>query len=105
LCTPPVNVGTKRIFNGSRDIYYFQQAQLLLTTIRALTILYYFDTFYPTFEPEAALEDSTQLAELTIVQLKVEEEECLAELKQAWTRDCILDVEDNIDKDDEPTTT
>ena len=83
LSTPATGVGTERVFNSSRDICYFQQARLLPKTICTLTILNYFNDFHPIAKQEAALEDLTQLAKLTNKQLKVEEEERLAELKQA----------------------
>lgn len=102
LCTPAAGVGTERVFNGARDICYFRRARMLPVTIRALTIVHHFEAFHPTSEQEAMIEDSTGLAEMTTTQLKAEEEERLTELKRAWTRDYISDVEEDDESDDRP---
>jgi hypothetical protein len=104
LCTPAASVGTERVFNGARDICYFRRARMLPVTIRALTMVHHFEAFHPTDEQEAMLEDSAGLAEMTTAQLKEEEEERLEELKRAWTRDYISDVEEGDDGvNDRPT--
>jgi hypothetical protein len=102
LCTPAAGVGTERVFNGARDICYFRRARMLPVTIRALTMVHHFEAFHPTFDQEGMIEDSAGLAEMTAAQLKAEEEQRIIELKQAWSRDYISDVED--EESDRPAT-
>ena len=43
LCSPATSVRVKRVFNRARDVCYYRQGVLLLETIRALIITYYYD--------------------------------------------------------------